>query len=160
MMEKRHHILVIARNNPGTFSRISGLFTQRGYNMESITAGKSEKEGYSRITIEVINGYDMLDQIQKQLYKIIDVEKVKIFEEGSVLREHMLMKVKTDHSTRSDIIEIANIYRAKILNVTSDNLIIELTGDMAKIEGFITVMSDFGIVEIARTGMSAMSRNL
>ncbi len=159
-MEKRHHILVIARNNPGTFSRISGLFTQRGYNMESITAGKSEKEGYSRITIEVINGYDMLDQIQKQLYKIIDVEKVKIFEEGSVLREHMLMKVKTDHSTRSDIIEIANIYRAKILNVTSDNLIIELTGDMAKIEGFITVMSDFGIVEIARTGMSAMSRNL
>ncbi len=160
MMEKRHHILVIARNNPGTFSRISGLFTQRGYNMESITAGKSEKEGYSRITIEVINGYDMLDQIQKQLYKIIDVEKVKIFEEGSVLREHMLMKVKTDHSTRSDIIEIANIYRAKILNVTSDNLIIELTGDMAKIEGFITVMSDFGIVEIARTGMSAMSRSL
>ncbi len=159
-MEKRHHILVIARNNPGTFSRISGLFTQRGYNMESITAGKSEKEGYSRITIEVINGYDMLDQIQKQLYKIIDVEKVKIFEEGSVLREHMLMKVKTDHSTRSDIIEIANIYRAKILNVTSDNLIIELTGDMAKIEGFITVMSDFGIVEIARTGMSAMSRSL
>lgn len=159
-MEKRHHILVIARNSPGTFSRISGLFTQRGYNMESITAGKSEKEGYARITIEVINGCDMLDQIQKQLYKIIDVEKVKIFEEGSVLREHMLMKVKTDHSTRSDIIEIANIYRAKILNVTTDNLIIELTGDMAKIEGFITVMSDFGIVEIARTGISAMSRSL
>lgn len=159
-MEKRHHILVIARNSPGTFSRISGLFTQRGYNMESITAGKSEKEGYARITIEVINGCDMLDQIQKQLYKIIDVEKVKIFEEGSVLREHMLMKVKTDHSTRSDIIEIANIYRAKILNVTTDNLIIELTGDMAKVEGFITVMSDFGIVEIARTGISAMSRSL
>ncbi len=159
-MEKRHHILVIAKNSPGTFSRISGLFTQRGYNMESITAGKSEKEGYSRITIEVLNGCDMLDQIQKQLYKIIDVEKVKIFEEGSVLREHMLMKVKTDHSSRSDIIEIANIYRAKILNVTTDNLIIELTGDMAKVEGFITVMSDFGIVEIARTGISAMSRSL
>ncbi len=102
----------------------------------------------------------MLDQIQKQLYKVIDVEKVKIFEEGSVLREHMLMKIKADHNTRSDIIEIANIYRAKILNVTIDNLIIELTGDMAKIEGFITVMSDFGIVEIARTGISAMSRNL
>jgi acetolactate synthase-1/3 small subunit len=159
-MEKRHHILVIVKNSPGAFSRISGLFTQRGYNMESITAGKSEKEGYSRITIEVINGCEMLDQIQKQLYKIIEVEKVKIFEDSSVLREHMLMKVKTDHSSRSDIIEIANIYRAKILNVTTDNLIIELTGDMAKIEGFITVMSDFGIVEIARTGISAMSRTL
>jgi acetolactate synthase-1/3 small subunit len=159
-MEKRHYILVIAKNSPGTFSRISGLFTQRGYNMESITAGKCEKEGYARITIEVINGCDMLNQIQKQLYKIIEVEKVSIFEEGSVLREHMLMKVRTSHENRSDVIEIANIYRAKVLNVTVDNLIIELTGDTAKIEGFITVMSDFGISEIARTGISAMSRNL
>ena len=159
-MEERYLISVIAKNRAGAFSRISGLFTQRGYNMESIIAGKSEKEGYSRITIQVNEPASSIDQIVKQLYKIIDVEKVKVIDESSVLREHMLLKVKTDKITRSDIIEIANIYRAKILNVTQDNLIIELTGDAAKIEGFITVMQDYGIVEIARTGLSAMSRSL
>lgn len=159
-MEERYLISVIAKNRAGAFSRISGLFTQRGYNMESIIAGKSEKEGYSRITIQVNEPASSIDQIVKQLYKIIDVEKVKVMEETAVLREHLLLKVKTDKTTRSDIIEIANIYRAKILNVTQDNLIIELTGDAAKIEGFITVMHDYGIVEIARTGLSAMSRSL
>lgn len=159
-MEERYLISVIAKNRAGAFSRISGLFTQRGYNMESIIAGKSEKEGYSRITIQVNEPATSIDQIVKQLYKIIDVEKVKVMEETAVLREHLLLKVKTDKTTRSDIIEISNIYRAKILNVTQDNLIIELTGDAAKIEGFITVMHDYGIVEIARTGLSAMSRTL
>ena len=159
-MEERFLISVIAKNRAGAFSRISGLFTQRGYNMESIIAGKSEKEGYSRITIEVTESASNIDQIVKQLYKIIDVEKVKVFDENAVIREHMLVKVKTDKTTRSDVIEIANIYRAKILSVTQDNLIIELTGDVSKIEGFITVMHDYGIVEIARTGNSAMSRSL
>ena len=159
-MEERFLISVIAKNRAGAFSRISGLFTQRGYNMESIIAGKSEKEGYSRITIEVIESIEVVDQIVKQLYKVIDVEKVRIIENTAVVREHMLIKIKSDRTNRSDIIEIANIYRAKILNVTQDNLIIELTGDIEKIEGFITVMQDYGIVEIARTGTSAMTRTL
>ena len=94
------------------------------------------------------------------MYKIIDVEKVRVFDNTAVAREHMLIKIKSDKNTRSDIIEIANIYRAKILNVTQDNLIIELTGDVSKIEGFITVMQDYGIVEIARTGLTAMARTL
>ncbi len=159
-MEERYLISVIAKNRAGAFSRISGLFTQRGYNMESIIAGKSEKEGYSRITIQVNETAANIDQIVKQLYKIIDVEKVRVFDESAVVREHMLIKIKTDKTTRSDIIEIANIYRAKILSVTQDNLIIELTGDVSKIEGFITVMQDYGIMEIARTGLSAMGRAL
>ena len=159
-MEERFLISVIAKNRAGAFSRISGLFTQRGYNMESIIAGKSEKEGYSRITIQVNETAANIDQIVKQLYKIIDVEKVRVFDESAVVREHMLIKIKTDKTTRSDIIEIANIYRAKILSVTQDNLIIELTGDVSKIEGFITVMQDYGIMEIARTGLSAMGRAL
>ncbi len=159
-MAERILISVITKNRPGAFSRISGLFTQRGYNMESIIAGKSEKEGYSRITIEVIESIEVVDQIVKQLYKVIDVEKVRIIENTAVVREHMLIKIKSDRTNRSDIIEIANIYRAKILNVTQDNLIIELTGDIEKIEGFITVMQDYGIVEIARTGTSAMTRTL
>ena len=159
-MTERILISVITKNRPGAFSRISGLFTQRGYNMESIIAGKSEKEGYSRITIEVIESIEVVDQIVKQLYKVIDVEKVRIIENTAVVREHMLIKIKSDRTNRSDIIEIANIYRAKILNVTQDNLIIELTGDIEKIEGFITVMQDYGIVEIARTGLSAMARTL
>ncbi|MBN1469971.1 MAG: acetolactate synthase small subunit [Fusobacteriaceae bacterium] len=159
-MTERILISVITKNRPGAFSRISGLFTQRGYNMESIIAGKSEKEGYSRITIEVIESIEVVDQIVKQLYKVIDVEKVRIIENTAVVREHMLIKIKSDRTNRSDIIEIANIYRAKILNVTQDNLIIELTGDIEKIEGFITVMQDYGIVEIARTGTSAMTRTL
>lgn len=159
-MEERYLISVIAKDRAGAFSRISGLFTQRGYNMESIIAGKSEKEGYSRITIQVNETAANIDQIVKQLYKIIDVEKVRVFDESAVVREHMLIKIKTDKTTRSDIIEIANIYRAKILSVTQDNLIIELTGDVSKIEGFITVMQDYGIMEIARTGLSAMGRAL
>ena len=159
-MEERFLISVIAKNRAGAFSRISGLFTQRGYNMESIIAGKSEKDGYSRITIQVTESASNIDQIVKQLYKIIDVEKVRVFDNTAVAREHMLIKIKSDKTTRSDIIEIANIYRAKILNVTQDNLIIELTGDVSKIEGFITVMQDYGIVEIARTGLSAMARTL
>ena len=159
-MAERILISVITKNRPGAFSRISGLFTQRGYNMESIIAGKSEKEGYSRITIEVIESIEVVDQIVKQLYKVIDVEKVRIIENTAVVREHMLIKIKSDRTNRSDIIEIANIYRAKILNVTQDNLIIELTGDIEKIEGFITVMQDYGIVEIARRGTSAMTRTL
>ena len=159
-MTERILISVITKNRPGAFSRISGLFTQRGYNMESIIAGKSEKEGYSRITIEVIESIEVVDQIVKKLYKVIDVEKVRIIENTAVVREHMLIKIKSDRTNRSDIIEIANIYRAKILNVTQDNLIIELTGDIEKIEGFITVMQDYGIVEIARTGTSAMTRTL
>lgn len=159
-MEERYLISVIAKNRAGAFSRISGLFTQRGYNMESIIAGKSEKEGYSRITIQVNETAANIDQIVKQLYKIIDVEKVRVFDESAVVREHMLIKIKTDKTTRSDIIEISNIYRAKILSVTQDNLIIELTGDVSKIEGFITVMQDYGIMEIARTGLSAMGRAL
>ncbi len=159
-MEERYLISVIAKNRAGAFSRISGLFTQRGYNMESIIAGKSEKEGYSRITIQVNETAANIDQIVKQLYKIVDVEKVRVFDESAVVREHMLIKIKTDKTTRSDIIEISNIYRAKILSVTQDNLIIELTGDVSKIEGFITVMQDYGIMEIARTGLSAMGRAL
>ena len=159
-MEERYLISVIAKNRAGAFSRISGLFTQRGYNMESIIAGKSEKEGYSRITIQVNETAANIDQIVKQLYKIVDVEKVRVFDESAVVREHMLIKIKTDKTTRSDIIEISNIYRAKILCVTQDNLIIELTGDVSKIEGFITVMQDYGIMEIARTGLSAMGRAL
>lgn len=157
-MDKRHLIVIKVINEPGIFSRVANLFTQRGYNMETITAGGCEKPGYSRMTIVVIASDDILDQIQKQLYKLVEVEKVVVLDKQSVVREHVLVKVKADRTNRSEILEIANIYRAKVLNVTSRNLIVELTGDKNKIEGFLSVMEDFNILEIAKTGVSAMGR--
>ena len=127
--------------------------------MESIIAGKSEKEGYSRITIQVNETAANIDQIVKQLYKIIDVVKVKIFpEEGVIRREMMLLKVKANHETRAQIVQIAEIYRAKVLDVSPGSLTMELTGDVKKLRGFIDILESYGVLEIAKTGVLAMSR--
>ena len=159
MLNKEHQILIIAKNTNGIVARIMSLFNRRGYFVKKMSAGVTNKEGHARLTLTVDGDKESLDQIQKQVYKIIDVVKVKIFPEKDVIRrELMLLKVKADEETRSQIVQIANIYRGNIFDVSPKSLVIELTGDIEKLRGFIGMMSNYGILEIAKTGIVAMSR--
>ena len=158
-MIKRHEILIIAKNKNGIVSRIMSLFNRRGYQVMKMTAGVTNKEGYARLTLTVEGDDKTLDQIQKQVYKIIDVVKVKIFpEDGVIRREMMLLKVKANHETRAQIVQIAEIYRAKVLDVSPGSLTMELTGDVQKLRGFIDILESYVVLEIAKTGVLAMSR--
>ena len=159
MASKEHEILVIAKNTPGIGARVLSLFNRRWFSVIKMTSGKTVQPGYARLTLTVDADDQTLDQIQKQIYKLIDVVKVKVFPEQDVVRrELMLIKVKADAQTRSQIAQITDIYRGNILDVGSESLIIELTGDTEKLQGFIKIMRDYGILEIAKTGITAMSR--
>lgn len=158
-MNKTYEILVIAKNTNGIVVRIMSLFNRRGYFVKKMTAGITNKEGYARLTLSVEGDDEILDQIQKQVYKIVDVVKVKIFPEtGVIRRELMLIKIKANDETRAQIVQIADIYRGKVLDVSPNSLIIELTGDVEKLRGFIDIMKKYGVLEIAKTGILAMSR--
>ena len=158
-MNKEHEILIIAKNTNGIVARIMSLLNRRGYAVNKMTAGVTNKAGYARLTLSVDGDAKSLDQIQKQVYKIVDVVKVKVFpSEGVIRRELMLIKVKSDNETRAQIVQIADIYRGKILDVSPTSLIIELTGDVQKLRGFVEIMKNYGILEMAKTGVTAMSR--
>ena len=158
-MTRRHEILIIAKNKNGIVSRIMSLFKRRGYQVQKMTTGVTNKEGYARLTLTVEGDDKTLDQIQKQVYKIIDVVKVKVFpEEGVIRRELMLLKVKANHETRAQIVQIAEIYRGKVLDVSPTSLTIELTGDVQKLRGFIDILDNYGILKKKKTGVLAMSR--
>ncbi len=156
---KRKVFQILAENNAGVLSRISGLFSRRGYNIESITAGVTADPKVSRITI-VANGEDeALDQIEKQLAKLVDVCDIRELKpESSVYRELALIKVKADASTREGVISLANIFRANIIDVAPEGLIIELTGNQEKIDAFISLLSGYEILELARTGIAGLRR--
>lgn len=158
-MSNEHQILVITKNTSGIGARVLALFNRHGYSVKKMTSGVTVQAGYARMTLTVDADPDTLDQIQKQIYKIIDVVKVKIFPKTDVVRrELMLIKVKADDSTRFQIVQIANIYRGNILDVAPTSLIIELTGDEEKLRGFIDIMKPYGVLEMAKTGVTAMSR--
>ena len=159
MLNKEHQILIIAKNTNGIVARIMSLFNRRGYFVKKMSAGVTNIEGYARLTLTVDGDKESLDQIQKQVYKNIDVVKVKIFPEKDVIRrELMLLKVKADEETRSQIVQIANIYRGNILDVSPKSVVIELTGDIEKLRGFVNMMENYGVLEMAKTGVLAMSR--
>ena len=154
-----HIISVIVHNKPGVLSRVSGLFSRRGYNISSLAVGETENPALSRITIAVSGDESILEQIQKQLYKLIDVIKViDLPKDTSVRRELVLVKVNTEKSSRAEVIQIADIYRGKIVDVGDTNLTIEITGEEGKVEAFINMMSKFGIKELVRTGKIALHR--
>lgn len=158
-MNNTYEILIIAKNSNGIIARIMSLFNRRGYFVKKMTAGVTNIPGHTRLTLTVEGDEEILDQIQKQVYKIVDVVKVKIFPElGVIRRELMLIKVKSNNETRAQIIQIADIYRGNILDVGPNSLIIELTGDGGKLKGFVNMMETFGVLEIAKTGVLAMSR--
>lgn len=157
----RRVIQLIVDNTSGVLSRISGLFSRRGYNIESITAGVTADPRYTRITIVTNGDNDILNQIEKQVAKLIDVRDVKVLEpECSVYRELALIKVRANSQNRQGIISVSELFRANIIDVGPENLIIELTGDQEKINAFLSLLDGFEILELARTGIAGLGRGV
>lgn len=155
----RKVLQLLVDNTSGVLSRISGLFSRRGYNIESITAGVTADPRYTRITIVTSGDDEILDQIEKQVAKLVDVRDIKELKPGeSVYRELAMIKVKASSEERQGVISVADIFRAKIVDVSKDSLIIELTGNQEKIEAFISLLDAYEILELARTGIAGLGR--
>ena len=150
---------LLADNTSGVLSRISGLFSRRGYNIESITAGVTADPRFSRITIVTSGDDDILDQIEKQVAKLVDVRDVKESQD-SVYRELALIKVRAAAGERQGVITVADIFRANIIDVAPESLIIELTGDQDKIDAFLALLEGYEILELARTGIAGLGRGI
>ncbi len=154
----KYTLSVLVENHPGTLAKVVGLFSRRGFNIDSLAVGPTQDDTVSRITIEVTGNEQTVEQIAKQLGKLVDVIKIKtLVAEQAVKRCLVLVKVKTNSKTRSEIIEIANIFRAKIVDINTTSITAEITGD-TKIQAFIEMLEPFGIEEIARTGITALER--
>lgn len=157
-MRKQIYSLLVD-NNPGVLSRISGLFSRRGYSIDSISAGTTADPRFTRITVVASGDEMILEQIEKQVRKLVDVREIKLLHDNeSVCRELIMVKVAANTKQRAEIISIAEIFRAKIVDVEKDSLIIELTGNQNKLDGFLNLMDGFEILEVARTGITALSR--
>ena len=158
IMQKKVFQLLVD-NTSGVLSRISGLFSRRGYNIESITAGTTEDPRFTRITIVTSGDTAILEQIEKQVGKLVDVREIKELKpDESVYRELILIKIKACAEQRQGVIAVTDIFRAKIIDVSTDSLIIELTGNQSKIEAFINLLEGYEILEIARTGIAGLGR--
>lgn len=157
-MQKRVLSLLVD-NTAGVLSRVSGLFSRRGYNIDSLTVGVTADERYSRMTV-VCRGDEMiLEQITKQLRKLVDVRNIKVLDpEDSVRRELVLIKVAVKPEQRQGILSVADIFRAKVVDVSKESLTVEMTGDQSKLEAFINLMGDYEVLELARTGVTGLTR--
>lgn len=155
----KHTIIALVEDKPGVLNRMASLFRRRGFNIESIAVGHSEVPHLSRMTLVVDGATTMVEQVRKQLDKVVDVVKVSDITGGDMIaRELALIKVKATSSTRSEIIEIVDIFRANIVDVASDSVTIEVTGDEDKINSLLKLLRGFGIKEISRTGRIALAR--
>jgi len=157
----RRTISVTVENKFGVLARIATLFAARGFNIDSLAVGETEDPEVSRMTIVASGSEAVLEQVEKQLNKLIDVIKVVSFQkEPHIERDLALLKVKADKKTRSEIFQIVDIFRAKIVDVAADSLIIEMTGDEEKIQALETLLKPFGLKEMVRTGIIAMARGI
>ena len=155
----KYVLSVLVENQSGVLSRISGLFSRRGYNIDSLSVGETEDPKYSRMTIVVNGNYQFLDQIQKQLNKLVDVIDIEeLKQDEAVYRELVLIKVKAEEDKRASIIEVLEIFRGRVISVAADDLTIEMTGDQQKVAAFIDLMRNYGIKEMVRTGVTALGR--
>jgi len=155
----RHTLSVLVQNKPGVLARTASLFSRRGYNIESLTVGVTENENVSRMTIVVTGDDTVVEQVTKQLNKLIEVIKVSdLTKESYVDRELVLIKVTADGSNRAEIIQLVDVFRARIVDVATKSLIVEVTGDEGKNAALVAMLKQFGIKEIARTGMLALGR--
>ena len=155
----KHTLSVLVEDEAGVLTRIAGLFARRGFNIESLAVGPAEQVGVSRITMVVPGDDQIIEQLTKQLYKLINVLKVQdVTEIPCVERELMLLKVNAATGTRSEIIELAQIFRARVVDIGDDTLTLEVVGDPGKMVAIVQVLNRFGIKEIARTGKIAMTR--
>lgn len=159
-MNETHVLVALVEDRPGVMQRVSGLFRRRNFNIDSITVGRSEKEGISRMTLTVRGDQRILEQVMKQLNKLVEVLKVTQVEGAdSVMRELALVKISTkDQNSRAEIVQYVNIFRGRIVDVGKDSLIVEITGDSEKIDAFVNLVGTFGIKELAKTGVTAMTR--
>jgi len=156
----KHTISVLVQNRFGVLARIAGLFSGRGFNIDSLNVSPTQDDTLSRMTI-VTHGDDaVIEQVEKQLKRLVEVVKVTdLTGSGFVSRELMLVKVRTDGNTRNDVIQFANIFKANVVNVEHESLVIEVTGPNEKLDAFVELMGKFGIIELARTGRVALVRS-
>ncbi len=160
-MDQKKVFQLLVDNTSGVLSRISGLFSRRGYNIESITAGVTANPKITRITIVASGDDDILEQIEKQVRKLVDVRDIhELKPEASVYRELAMIKVKTDAAQRQGVIAITNIFRGNIIDVAPQSLMIEITGNQSKIDAFLNMLDGYDILEIARTGVAGLGRGV
>ncbi|MFS0912476.1 acetolactate synthase small subunit [Microbacterium sp. 179-I 3D2 NHS] len=155
-----HVLSLLVEDRPGLLTRVAGLFARRSFNIESLAVGVTEVPGISRITVVVdVEEQLPLEQVTKQLNKLINVIKiVELDPAASVQREHMLVKVRTDNTTRSNVIEVVNLFRASVVDYAPDALVVEVTGDKGKVDALLKALEPFGIKEIAQSGLLAIGR--
>ncbi len=154
-----HTLSVLVENKPGVLARVAGLFSRRGFNIESLAVGQTEVPAISRMTIVVTVEGHVLEQVTKQLNKLVNVLKIVELENHvSVSRELMMVKVRADLETRSHVLEMVNLFRAKVIDVAPNTVTIEITGDQGKLDAFLRVLEPFGIKEIVQSGMVAIGR--
>ncbi|KQO82519.1 MULTISPECIES: acetolactate synthase small subunit [unclassified Frigoribacterium] len=154
-----HVLSLLVEDKPGLLTRVAGLFARRGFNIESLAVGKSELEGFSRITVVVDVEELPLEQVTKQLNKLVNVIKiVELDYSQSVQREHMLIKVRVDNTTRSQVLEAVTLFRASVVDVSTDSLVIEVTGDTGKTTALLRVLEPYGVKEISQSGLLAIGR--
>lgn len=152
---------LLVENNPGVLSRVAGLFSRRGYSIDSLTVGKTNEENISRMTVVAVGDELILNQIEKQLSKLIDVIEIMPLEpDESVYRELSLIKVEASEEQRNSIVSIVDLFRARIIDVAPTSLIIEATGDQSKINALLAMLNGFNVIELVRTGLSGMRRGV
>lgn len=161
MQDNRHTLVALVQDEPGVLTRVAGLFRRRGFNIESLSVGHCEQPGQSRMTVVVIGDDADVEQVTKQLDKLINVVSVTdITRVDKVVRELALIKVSASAATRSEIMQIVDVFRANIVDVAPDSLMVEVTGDEDKIDSLIKMLRDFGMQELARTGRTALTRGV
>ena len=159
MTNTKHTLVALVEDKPGVLNRIASLFRRRAFNIQSLAVGGSEQPGLSRMTIVVVGDSAQVEQVRKQLDKLINVVKVSdITEDDMVTRELALIKVKATPSTRSEIMQIVDIFRANIVDVAPGSLTVEVTGDEDKLDSLLGLLRDFGVKEVSRTGRIALTR--
>ena len=152
---------LLVDNNPGVLSRVSGLFSRRGYSIDSITAGVTADPRFTRITIVASGDELILSQIEKQVRMLEDVIEIKVLHpEDSVYRELIMVKVRANKTERTEIVSVADIFRAKIVDVEKDSLMVELTGNGSKVDAFLELLEGYEILELARTGITGLQRGI
>lgn len=158
---KQMVISLLVDNNPGVLARVASLFSRRGYNIDSLTAGVTNNPKYTRITVAVSGDDQILEQIRNQIAKLEEVRKIIVLDDKeSVCRELVLVKVMADKKEKQEIIAIADVFRAKIVDVAMNSVMIELTGNQNKLDAFLNIMSDFEVLEMVRTGLTGLGRGM
>ena len=156
---RKHVLSILVENKPGVLTRIAGLFARRGFNIDTLTVGPTDDEGVSRITLTLDGALHPIDQVTKQLHKLVNVLKIRDLEPGdTVARELALFKVAADGTQRAEVLQICEIFRGKVIDVTKRSMIVEITGTTAKIEAFEKLIRPYGLIEMMRTGEIAIAR--